>query len=1094
MMASFCKRKYHQYAPRNFPPPPPPDELKTLGGSRRGRLVDGRYNAAKNQPHTQQSKQQQQQQRPPPPPPPPRNRPPPPPPPPRNRPPPPPRPPQLHKHQYHKQQIHRSSVTTTQQQQAQKKVAYFQRSPPSSPRTSSKSVASSPSAKKKRNNSFGSQGSDGSSSSSSSRSRSSNEKKRGGNPTGGRFRIFPGITQQEQPHPQQQQLQQQQQKQMDSDPLYEFEAMMPDDVTEAVAVLQQEEQEQQQTAPPPVTQDEGLTQQSSAPTSRPEQQQQQQQQQQEFPTNMNHLTTIDGRNMWQNWKRNFTSPLMAIWDLVDNAFDAAEPIGGRLQIFPDPPFQGDSAAASAAASRNTVQSGGLVLMNTSEKQIKNIDTILKPYSSSKTGLESQDAIGENGIGVKQAAATLSDLSFVMTKNDPKSPNGTTTVSFGIIAKDLQNQNGVYFPSAKIVIPKDDSAYADGRADSAIEQALEDFVNKSGADVKTVMAKYCGGGVLDVDAYKRSIRRLAFHIKQMVFGIKWSESKYVYCMIIHDLLHGGSSKIKASATTHLEKVANGMHANRAGRVASKNKAWSLMEEIQQEAPRQYLHVDPSFTFEIGTNGDTVSFSYWQRRLVEFTGAYVPINKTEDNNTKEELPLSILNGVDQKPTPKKSGQDNNVYNLKIYCGFDAMRVGEIGQTDCLLFVYSRKSGRLIKTFTDARSFLGLSNTSNDYCQGLTIILDDVHGMIPLNPTKQDLAFSEQAYGAIHEKNLKLWTMALSRAYYDWHLKKFNKGKLDLKEGVMKLRKKAQEFIQATDYHVLDSSLDKFPMLRMVNVRPAWFSRRFRIQFDGFEGTSLMRLEYPTESTRKKPKKTTEAERKRLAAQAGLTLEQYDHVHKRGPPNNAPVGPAGFQNAMHATMMSRAAISNQQRLLAQQFQMNGGVVGQPPNGFNGQAPNINMMNAQQPPAKKRRTGKSVHDALSIDSSSESDDERRYRNINQAHAHQAEEQTAEKLKESRNHVMRLQAELAAVKSKFNNDVKDLSDANTGLKGENEELKDLITRLYTKRNEYKKKYKDVRKENDDLKRRLEQAGLDPVVKEENDDDDIGSVCKAVEL
>ena len=44
------------------------------------------------------------------------------------------------------------------------------------------------------------------------------------------------------------------------------------------------------------------------------------------------------------------------------------------------------------------------------------------------------------------------------------------------------------------------------------------------------------------------------------------------------------------------------------------------------------------------------------------------------------------------------------------------------------------RLIKDYRDARGELLLSAGGTDFCQGLTIVVNDKHGMLPLNPTKQ------------------------------------------------------------------------------------------------------------------------------------------------------------------------------------------------------------------------------------------------------------------------------------------------------------------------------------------------------------------------
>jgi hypothetical protein len=54
---------------------------------------------------------------------------------------------------------------------------------------------------------------------------------------------------------------------------------------------------------------------------------------------------------------------------------------------------------------------------------------------------------------------------------------------------------------------------------------------------------------------------------------------------------------------------------------------------------------------------------------------------------------------------------------------------------LYVYSRQSGRLITHHADARTRLGLPAGGSEYSQGLTIIIDDFGGNLPLNPTKQE-----------------------------------------------------------------------------------------------------------------------------------------------------------------------------------------------------------------------------------------------------------------------------------------------------------------------------------------------------------------------
>ena len=57
------------------------------------------------------------------------------------------------------------------------------------------------------------------------------------------------------------------------------------------------------------------------------------------------------------------------------------------------------------------------------------------YNSSKIHSGAHD-IGENGVGLKQGCATLSDLSFVLVKNGEEG-----FVELGIIAESLQLPEG-----------------------------------------------------------------------------------------------------------------------------------------------------------------------------------------------------------------------------------------------------------------------------------------------------------------------------------------------------------------------------------------------------------------------------------------------------------------------------------------------------------------------------------------------------------------------------------------------------------------------------------------------------------------------------
>mmetsp|Transcript_10811 Transcript_10811/g.22330 ORF Transcript_10811/g.22330 Transcript_10811/m.22330 type:complete len:289 (+) Transcript_10811:2-868(+) len=141
-----------------------------------------------------------------------------------------------------------------------------------------------------------------------------------------------------------------------------------------------------------------------------------------------HLTGVDGTGPWRSWKRNFKTSLMAVMDLVDNALDASIPkVGeknhnfiGRVHVFPDVFLTSTT---------------GLCMVNNSTQKMRPLVEVLRVYDSSKIDSGAGD-IGENGVVLKQGCATLSDLSFILSKN-----GGNDEIELGIIAKSLQMKEG-----------------------------------------------------------------------------------------------------------------------------------------------------------------------------------------------------------------------------------------------------------------------------------------------------------------------------------------------------------------------------------------------------------------------------------------------------------------------------------------------------------------------------------------------------------------------------------------------------------------------------------------------------------------------------
>ena len=100
---------------------------------------------------------------------------------------------------------------------------------------------------------------------------------------------------------------------------------------------------------------------------------------------------------------------------------------------------------------------------------------------------------------------------------------------------------------------------------------------------------------------------------------------------------------------------------------------------------------------------------------------------------------------------------------------------------VYLYSRQSGRLIKVQNDPRSKLRISSGSTDFCQGLTVIIDDHNGTLPLNPTKQDTAYGHSKHGQIHKENLQEWTAAISDFYWKYYYEQFGCSKMEMSTAV-------------------------------------------------------------------------------------------------------------------------------------------------------------------------------------------------------------------------------------------------------------------------------------------------------------------------
>lgn len=193
-----------------------------------------------------------------------------------------------------------------------------------------------------------------------------------------------------------------------------------------------------------------------------------------------------------------------------------------------------------------------------------------------------------------------------------------------------------------------------------------------------------------------------------------------------------------------------------------------------------------------------------RLVALTSFQVPIDTTKSyKRTSHEWSTSATSSkgttTNSAVSSNSSTQDESKRTIFIHLGFAPHRFendkdgGESeseneyttnmkttnkqkdnSNTAAMLCIYSRRSGRLIRQYDDARSKLKLNFSSSNFGQGLTILIDDFFGTIPLNPTTQDFGFNQEKTGKIHEENIFAWIGAYAYTYWTYHFKQYHEKK--------------------------------------------------------------------------------------------------------------------------------------------------------------------------------------------------------------------------------------------------------------------------------------------------------------------------------
>ena len=464
-------------------------------------------------------------------------------------------------------------------------------------------------------------------------------------------------------------------------------------------------------------------------------------------------TRVNGKGLWRSWKRNFKNKIQALLDLIDNSLDAAvqaededDRVVGRVHVYPD------TYEVKDGTSRISASTTGLCIINNCVKRIRPLEKVLEVYDSSKVDSGAGD-IGENGVGLKQGCATLSDLSFVLVKN-----GSNRDIELGIIAESLQREEGCFLPSFKFSNDKRDGS------STLKKQMLSTFSKTSNADVSRCIARYGKVSSGSVDDLVVGVERLCQHFDHIC---KFHNNSHVFLVIMNSVHHGLTE----------EYTQNSMWG--AQQKLTVNK---LMRDLLKEIPKTYLHIPQSFDFTIGQ--EKAEFKYWPERMVCLSSFTVDVNP--------KIPWQ----------QKMASECSESYQLRVFIGFDGMRITDTECTkEASLYIYSRQSGRLISHHADARTRLGLSAGGTAFCQGLTVIIDDFGGQLPLNPTKQEVAFGEELHGAVHRENLMAAVGGVVHFFYNFHLRKYNDRKTDLTRKIAAFGDELME--EDRDLKTLDSS---------------------------------------------------------------------------------------------------------------------------------------------------------------------------------------------------------------------------------------------------------------------------------------------------
>jgi hypothetical protein len=405
--------------------------------------------------------------------------------------------------------------------------------------------------------------------------------------------------------------------------------------------------------------------------------------------------------------------------------------------------------------------------------------------------------------------------FVSLKNTTTTTSSLLSLSLGVIAKRLQTPAGLYLPAyhfeleaqtVKLLQQQGNNASSHHRYSVVYADILAtlSMIVEQDDDMAFVIQLYGGQNNNNNNNNNNSLQhgldRMTRHFCELV--IDWADEPHVFSLVLDHLKHtpSSSSSSLTSRTTSAASSSTSSIASTTELPASQQKQASAVESflhlIRQELPKQYIHIADSVCIDVGNTNNTnnrVEFNYWQRRLVELTQFRVMIDSQRLVSVETTCdPNKVIATQDTDDNT----DDHHEYSLNLYLGFDPERLANPTERHTAsMMCYSRQAGRLIKCFKDARGELNLDNGGTRFCQGMTIIVDDLHGRLPLNPTKQDFAFGERVKGEIHHQNILTWVGAIAKLYWTFHFETWGQRSMETLTNLVLSKLRNARRLQAT-----------------------------------------------------------------------------------------------------------------------------------------------------------------------------------------------------------------------------------------------------------------------------------------------------------